>query len=344
MRYVVIGAGAVGGTVGGRLHQAGRSVVLVARGAHLERLRADGLHLVTPDGDARLDVPAVAGPDELTLTPDDVLVIATKSQHTVDALTTWAWAPVDTGDGTRPAGRALPLLCAQNGVSNEPAALRWFDRVVGAAVWLPSGMPEAGVVVAPSAPLSGMLHLGWYPPGPDPIGPNPTGPNPPGLLATVAADLDASHLGARVQADVMAWKRAKLLSNLGNAFDALLPADGGWQPFQRQARAEGRAVLDAAGLAVTPPEQERAARGDLVTPRELPGQVRAGGSTYQSLERRADSLEVDWLNGEVVRLGRRHGVPTPVNAALQELAAAAVREGATPRAFPLARLEALLAG
>lgn len=333
MRYVVIGAGAVGGTVGGRLHQGGRSVVLVARGAHLERLRADGLRLVTPDGDARLDVPAVAGPDELTLTADDVVVLATKSQHTVEALTTWAWAPVRTGAGVRPAGRVLPLLCAQNGVSNEPAALRWFDRVAGVAVWLPSGMPEPGVVVAPSAPLSGMLHLGWYPPG-------PMGSADP--LAAVAADLDASHLAGRVHDDVMAWKRAKLLSNLGNAFDALLPANAGWQPLQRQARAEGRAAFEAAGLGVTPLEQERAARGDLVTPRDLPGHARAGGSTYQSLDRGADSLEVDWLNGEVVRVGRRHGVATPVNAALQELAAAAVREGAAPRSIPLARLEALL--
>ena len=73
-RYVIVGAGAIGGAVGGRLHQAGRPVVLVARGAHLEVLRRDGLRLRTPTEDVRLEVPAVGGPDELELGVDDVLV------------------------------------------------------------------------------------------------------------------------------------------------------------------------------------------------------------------------------------------------------------------------------
>ena len=55
------------------------------------------------------------------------------------------------------------MLCAQNGLANEPAALRWFARVAGVCVWLPSGLPEPGTVVAPCAPLTGMLHLGRYP-------------------------------------------------------------------------------------------------------------------------------------------------------------------------------------
>jgi 2-dehydropantoate 2-reductase len=48
MRYIVIGAGAVGGTIGGRLFESGHDVVLVARGPHLDALRAHGLRLATP--------------------------------------------------------------------------------------------------------------------------------------------------------------------------------------------------------------------------------------------------------------------------------------------------------
>ena len=55
-RYVVVGAGAIGGTIGGRLHQAGADVVLVARGAHGEAIQADGLLLRDPDGEARLAI------------------------------------------------------------------------------------------------------------------------------------------------------------------------------------------------------------------------------------------------------------------------------------------------
>ena len=49
MRYVVYGAGAVGGVVGGLLSVAGREVALIARGAHLQAIRADGLTVQTPD-------------------------------------------------------------------------------------------------------------------------------------------------------------------------------------------------------------------------------------------------------------------------------------------------------
>ena len=62
-RYIIIGAGAVGGAIGGRLALAGRSVVLVARGDHLRALREVGLRLRTPDEDVVQQVPAVAEPD-----------------------------------------------------------------------------------------------------------------------------------------------------------------------------------------------------------------------------------------------------------------------------------------
>ena len=87
MRYVIIGAGAVGGTIGARLFQSGREVVLVARGAHLAAIREQGLRFVTPEEDLRLPIPAVSGPDELgTLRADDVLVLCVKSQDTAAVL------------------------------------------------------------------------------------------------------------------------------------------------------------------------------------------------------------------------------------------------------------------
>ncbi|HEX8005456.1 MAG TPA: 2-dehydropantoate 2-reductase N-terminal domain-containing protein, partial [Trebonia sp.] len=120
MRYIIIGAGAIGGTIGGRLFESGHDVVLVARGAHYVALRDGGLRFVTPGHSATLPIPAAQGPQDVELTPNDVLILAVKTQDTAAALELWAGAPV-RGGGT--AAERLPFICAQNAVENERAAL-----------------------------------------------------------------------------------------------------------------------------------------------------------------------------------------------------------------------------
>lgn len=91
MRYNIIGAGAVGGAIGGRLAEAGHEVVLVARGAHHEALRDGGLRLTTPDGRHTHRLHVVEGPEQLgELREDDVLVLAVKTQDSTAAVETWA--------------------------------------------------------------------------------------------------------------------------------------------------------------------------------------------------------------------------------------------------------------
>lgn len=319
MRYIIIGAGAVGGTIGGRLAQAGREVVLVARGAHLAVLREEGLRLVTPDGNRTHQLPAVDGPEALgELRADDVLVLAVKTQDSVAALDDWAHRPV-AGGGT--AGERLPLLCAQNGVDNERLALRRFRRVVGVCVWLPATYLEPGLVSAGGDPLSGVLHLGTFPAG---------GKDP--ALAQIAADLKGSHFDAPLPEDVMRWKYAKLLGNLGNAVEAVTGPIGGDEALAlvAAAREEGARVLTAAGIDFASDEEMTAVRGKRVEQRALPGVPRGGGSTWQSLVRGARSVEADYLNGEIVLLGRLHGVPTPVNETLRDLVNESARTGRGP--------------
>ncbi|MFC4148369.1 ketopantoate reductase family protein [Micromonospora mangrovi] len=326
MRYVIIGAGAVGGTIGGRLAQAGHEVTLVARGAHLNALRDRGLTLRTPDGTATLRLPATAGPDDRPLAADTALVLTVKSQDTAAALAAWVDAPV-AGGGT--AGERLPLFTAQNGVANERTALRFFARVHPVCVWLPATHLEPGVVVANGHPHSGMLHLGRYPSGSD------------DTARAVAADLTSAGFVAPVHDDVLRWKYGKLLSNLGNGLQALLGRDIP-DGLAERVRAEGVAALAAAGIAHTSPEEEAAARGDRVRHRPVDGEERAGGSTWQSLARGAGSAEADHLNGEIVLLGRLHGVPTPVNAAVQGAVRRAVRERIPAGGFPVAELEKMI--
>jgi len=198
MRHVIIGAGAVGGTIGGRLFEGGHEVVLVARGPHLDALRAHGLRLATPDGVVALPVAAVGQPGELDLRDGDVLVLAVKTQDAEAVLAEWAWRPVRGGTV---AAESLPVVCAQNGVASERIALRRFRHVYGMCVWLPATHLEPGTVEAQGAPLAGMLHIGRYPSGTD------------AMATQIGADLAQSRFLAPVSADVMRWKYGKLLGN-----------------------------------------------------------------------------------------------------------------------------------
>ncbi|MER6567654.1 2-dehydropantoate 2-reductase N-terminal domain-containing protein [Streptomyces sp. NPDC001093] len=326
MRYIIIGAGAVGGTVGGRLAQAGREAVLVARGRHLAALAEHGLRLRVPEGELTYRLPAVDGPGPLgELRADDVLVLAVKTQDTVAALETWADVPV-AGGGT--AAERLPLVLLQNGVESGRLALRRFRHVYGVCVWLPSTYVEPGVVSAAGTPLTGILHLGRLPHGTD------------DTAHRIGADLDASHFEAPVVPDVARWQYAKLLWNLGTAFEALCgPAsDEAAHALLARVRAEGAAVLDAAGIARAGDGEQRAARGDKVTLVPLDGVTRGGGSSWQSLARGTGTIEADYLNGEIVLLGRLHGVPTPLNELLQRLADRFARERRAAGSMPVAEL------
>jgi 2-dehydropantoate 2-reductase len=150
VRFIVYGAGAVGGIVGGRLAQHRHDVVLIARGAHAEALRRSGLTIESPSATTTVDVPVATHPSELELGPDDIVLLAMKSQDTHEALLALRAA----------APASLPVVCLQNGVENERAALRLFERVYGINVMCPAGHLEPGVVQAYSSPLSGILALG----------------------------------------------------------------------------------------------------------------------------------------------------------------------------------------
>src|SRR5215212_4519160 len=85
-RYVVYGAGAIGSGIGGHLFRTGHKVVLVARPAHVNRIKADGLKLVTPDETYTLKVPAVASAAEVGFRHGDVVLLCVKSQDTDKSL------------------------------------------------------------------------------------------------------------------------------------------------------------------------------------------------------------------------------------------------------------------
>lgn len=310
MRFVILGAGGVGGTIGGRLADAGHDVALVARGEHLKALQDKGLRLAMPDRVIELRLPATTVED-LRLAEDDVLLVATKVQDAGAVLTHVA---------TR-CGGILPVICAQNGVAGERQALRRFARVYGMCVMLPATHLEPGRIVAAGAPYSGLLDVGCYPSGVDET------------AEAVAEALRHSGFVSTARDDVMRWKWAKLLRNVGNAIQVLLGDDrddDAVRGLDERVRAEAEEVLSAAGIAWTPDEEWDAYRGQQVRTVPVEGEKRGGGSSWQSAVRGLPTVESDFLNGEIVLLGRLHGVPTPVNALLQREANALVQRGHRP--------------
>ena len=313
MRYVIIGAGAVGSTVAAQLQLAGIPVVLIARGEHGAKIREHGLRYFRPSGEQVVRVPVAEGADEVELAADDVLVVATKTQHTEEVLQEWSWRPAGSG-----VAADLPVVMVQNGLENERAALRRFATVFGASLWLPASYLEPGEVSAQGAEVPGVLWLGQFPSGAD------------SRLDTVAADLRNAGFGVQIVPDLMRWKAGKLLANLSNAVDALFGLDERTASLGQEVRAEGRRVLDAAGLDPVDLREASEIDNSIADPVEIPGRSRGGSSTRQSLIRGAGSVEGDFLNGEIVLLGRLHGVPSPLNAALQRRLALAAARGEAP--------------
>ncbi len=317
MRYVIFGAGAIGGVIGGRLHAAGLPVVLVARGAHLDALQRDGLQLETPTDTERLSIPAVGDIADLAPTGEDVVVLAMKSQDTVAAL----------GQLRAAASPDVTVVCAQNGVTNEAEVLRRFRMVYGMCVLLPSQFTRPGVVHQFSSPAAGVLDLGRFPSGED------------DRARAIASDLGRASFRSEVHPAIMEVKYRKLLMNLGNALDALCGWEARGTTLYQRAIAEGAECLDAAGIAVQSVEDEQSRRAEGLHMLPAGGISHSGSSTWQSLERGTGTIETDHLNGEIVLLGRRHGVATPVNEALQQMAAAAARSGRGAGSVPIEELE-----
>jgi 2-dehydropantoate 2-reductase len=318
MRFVVFGAGAIGGSVGGRLFQQGFDVTLIARGAHAAALEK-GLVLEAPDESATLPIPVRTDVADVTWTDDTVCLLAVKGQDTDTAMAALCLvAPPE-----------LPVVCMQNGVENERRVLRHFPNTYGMCVMCPATNLTPGVIQLHSAPVSGLLDLGRYPSGLDDTG------------REIAASLDATAFQSVGRPDIMRWKYRKLLMNLANAVEALCGPDGRFSPLAREAQREGKEAMAAAALDVASSEEDRERRGDHIQLRNTTSGEWSGGSSWQSLARGTGSIEAEFLNGEIVLLGALHGVATPVNALLQRLALQAAAEGAGPGTWKIEELSAL---
>lgn len=315
MKFLFLGAGAIGTYVGGSLAAAGHSVSFTEQPAVAETLADRGLTLHLARTTRFVHTARFHGSAQQALQagPYDVVVFALKSFNTNAA----AQALVDSGLPVP------PVLSLQNGVDNEPAiaaALGDEGLVIAGTVTTAVAKPGLGEVVEEKH--RGVGIASGHP-----------------LSQELVDAMNAAGLNARAFPDAAAMKWSKLLTNLtGNATSAILDmrvdelfADRRLYQVEVAVLRECLAVMRGLGhrpvnLPGTPVRLLALAAERLPRFIAQPALTKALGSGrgdkmpsfHIDLHGGAGRTEVQWLNGAVARHGARVGVPTPVNTALTQ--------------------------
>ena len=294
MRIGVVGAGGTGGYFGGLLARAGQDVTFIARGAHLEALRARGLTVESTLA-GTFTVPVQATDDPREVDPVDLILFCVKTYDTDDA-----------AEGIRPLIRPdTTCLSLQNGIDNEERISRATGHTsgIGAVAYIVSAIKAPGVVAQTAGP--GKIVLGEL------------GGGKSERTDRLRDALQRAGIAAEVHPDIRAVLWQKLLficAFSGVTAVTRLPigtvlADPETSALFRGTSEEVEAVARAGGIDLPDDCVEQAmAQGAAVEPW-------GRGSLYGDLAG-GRRLELESLNGEVVRLGRERGIETPLNFAV----------------------------
>lgn len=293
MRIVILGSGAVGGYYGAKLACAGHDVTFLARGAHLHAILERGLLVWSPLGDFTASGTATDDPVSVSPAPD-LVIVAVKGY---DNATAFAGLPALTGPDT-------VVLSLQNGVESaeEIAALVGRERVLAGPAYVATALKAPGLIVQTGTHRRIVFGEVFDPPAE--VTPRVR------RLADVfcAADIQAE---AVADARVPLWEKLIYLAPLAGCCAAMRrPTGAVWgDPFARDvflaAVREVEAVARAEGVAVSADVVDKV-RGYMDA---LPQTMVPSLLIDLSAGKR---LELEALQGAVVRRGRAHGVPTPI--------------------------------
>lgn len=296
-RFVVVGAGAVGGSIAALLADAGLPSLLVARGQHGDHIRSQGLRLKMPDRTLEIKLPSVANIQEVEWQPGDIAVVATKLNDAQQAMT----------EVHRFGGSSVPIVCATNGIDAEQWVGDYSECGISMVIWMPALFLAPGEVRLYCEPVRGVLDVGPARPIPNQLDPR---------LEELATLLRLAGFDSQVRPDIQRWKYGKWISNLANAAQALIVDD--WKSVARLARHEGMAVLDKLQIDYVD-RQTLADRCQGIHVASIDDMSRPGGSTWQSYQR-GKPLETPWIEGAMARLGRSCNLATPMLDCLCRLA------------------------
>jgi 2-dehydropantoate 2-reductase len=309
MRIAILGSGAVGGYYGAKLARAGHDVTFIARGAHLAAIRAHGLQVRSPAlGDFTVTAPAEEDPARVG--PVDLVIVAVKAYDNDTAL------PL-----LRPlAAAGTTILTLQNGVDSaaEIAALYGEAPVLGGTTYIATALAAPGVIEQTGTHRRIVFGevFGDLPRASD-------------RVRRIHEALAGADLQAEAAADgrIAIWDKFIFLVSLaGFTGAARLPIGPIWEdPFSREQFLEGCREVErlarAEGVAVAADRLEQIA----AYVAGIPGSMRSSLLIDLSAGK---PIEVEALQGSVVRRARRLGVPVPITSALY----AVLKPWARPRA------------
>ncbi|MGH6660000.1 MAG: ketopantoate reductase family protein [Rhodospirillales bacterium] len=289
MKIAMFGTGGVGGYFGARLAKAGADVHFIARGRHLEAIRQHGLGIESALGDVVLK-PANATDDPAAIGPVDLAIVAVKLYDTDDAAK--AMKPL--------VGPETTVMSLQNGVTANDTLEKAFGRarLIGGSCSIAAVIGRPGVV-RHTGTMASMAFGEWA---------GRRTPRVEALLNTCRnAGIDAT-LSDDIEAVI--WSKFVFLSAFsGICCTMRLPigpirADPETRALLRRAMEEVLAIARRKGVKLADDLiEKRVAFAD-----GLPAEMYA--SMYHDLAA-GRRLELKWLSGAVVEMGRALGVPTP---------------------------------
>jgi 2-dehydropantoate 2-reductase len=294
MRVAVMAAGAVGGYFGGRLAAAGHEVAFIARGAHREAMRRDGLKIESSLGDLHLKSVNVTE-DPKQVGPVDVVLFAVK-----------LWDTDIAGEQTRPlVGANTRVITLQNGVDSvERLAPLLGDGVtIGGTTYVVSTIASPGVIRHTGA--TAKIFCGRLDRRPDPV------------LADYVEQMKAAKIDVTLSDHMLVdlWKKFVVLTGTSGSTAStrqplgVIRDDEDMRALFYKLMHETIAVGRAVGVELPADLSADIDRSVAA----FPPTMRA--SMANDLEA-GNRLELDWLAGKVIALGRKYGIPTPTQEAV----------------------------
>ena len=309
MRIAVLGSGGVGGYFGGRLAAAGADVTFLARGAHLEALRTRGLRIDSPKGGVHIANAKAAG-DPAEVGPVDIVFFTVKLYDTESAV---AMLPPLIGPDTA----VIPFQNGVDSVGRLTAAVG-PRHTAGGTCYVSAVIAEPGVIRH-----TAMDHLifgevdGRRTPRMEAL---LDACGPAGFQSTLSSDINVDIWTKFVRLSVFSAMTAVTRCPIG-----VIVNDPDLLAMLKTAVREATAVAHAKGVPVPDDGAEQVERAY----KALPPQAKA--SMLEDLER-GRRLELPWLSGAVVRIGREVGVETPIHRFITAVLGPYVSGQAEPRA------------
>jgi 2-dehydropantoate 2-reductase len=293
MRIAIMGAGGMGGWLGAKLSASGNDVHFIARGAHLEALRGNGLEVGGADSLNLSSVSATDRPGEIG--PVEVILFCVKLYDTESAAS--AMAPL--------LGSETFVVTVQNGVESADriAEVIGEGRTLAGAAYFPANIAAPGKITYVGR-IEGKPHIAFGEPG---AGPSERAHLFAEVCRTAGIDADVFD-----DTESMIWEKFCLISGT-SASTALTRQTVGvirGDPDLRWMLSEaiGEAVRVARKLGVALPDEIQSRTLEFIDNNPADGK----SSQLIDLER-GRRLELEGLSGAVIRLGRQTGVPTPVH-------------------------------